>query len=97
MNLLGRASISIDEILFRVELLCREKSRAVVAIDGRGGAGKSSLARTLVANLSKSVHIEHDWFHLPKSQVIGPDRFDHARLISELLLPFRSGSPKLTF
>jgi uridine kinase len=97
VNFLGMVSISIDEILFQVELLCREKSRVVVAIDGRGGAGKSSLARTLVANLSKSVHIEHDWFHLPKSQVIGPDRFDHARLISELLLPFRSGSQMLTF
>lgn len=86
-----------EHIVSRVEQLRREKSRVVVAIDGRGGAGKSSLARALVRLLPKSVHIEHDWFHLPQSQVTEANRFDHARLIAEVLLPFRSGTRVLSF
>lgn len=87
----------IDEILGRVEALRRQKPRVVVAIDGRGGAGKSSLARSIVAKVSKSAHIEHDWFHLPKSQVTGAKRFDHERLVAEVIAPFRSGSRVLSF
>jgi uridine kinase len=60
---------SIRRIVSRLEALRREKSRVVAAIDGRGGAGKSSLARAIVAAIPRSVHIEYDWFHLPKAQV----------------------------
>lgn len=88
---------SFDDILATIDGLRVEKSRIVVAIDGRGGAGKSSLARALVERLPKSAHIEHDWFHLPKEHVVGAHRFDHQRLISEVILPFRSSAPKLTF
>jgi uridine kinase len=87
----------IDDILSRVEELRRRNSRIVIGIDGRGGAGKSSLARSLIALLPNSVHIEHDWFHLPKAQVADERRFDHERLISELISPFRSGSRVISF
>jgi uridine kinase len=88
---------SIDKVVTHVERLRDQKSRLVIAIDGRGGAGKSSLARALVARLARSAHIEHDWFHLPKAQVVDAHRFDHARLISEVIVPFRSGTSKLSF
>jgi uridine kinase len=88
---------SFDDILRRIEGLRQKKSQVIVAIDGRGGAGKSSLARALVSRLSRSAHIEHDWFHLPKVQVLDAHRFDHARLISEVISPFQSGTPKLNF
>lgn len=88
---------SIDDVSSHIERLRAEKPLLVVAIDGRGGAGKSSLARKLVARVAKSAHIEHDWFHLPKAQVVDSCRFDHTRLLSEVIMPFRSGSPKLSF
>jgi uridine kinase/GNAT superfamily N-acetyltransferase len=88
---------SIDDIVSRLEALRRQKSRVVVAIDGRGGAGKSSLARALVAAVPHSAHIEHDWFHLPKDLVVDGHRFDHERLISEVISPFRSGSRTISF
>lgn len=86
-----------DTILSEIKLLRRKKSLVVAAIDGRGGAGKSSLARSVVANLPNSVHVEHECFHLPKSKVISTHRFDSARQISEVILPFGAGAPKLTF
>lgn len=88
---------STEQIVSRVQHLRREKSRVVVAIDGRGGAGKSSLARAIVKLLPKSVHIEHDWFHLPKNEVTEAARFDHPRLIAQVLSPFRSGSRTISF
>jgi uridine kinase len=88
---------SIDEIVFRLETLRQKGSRVVAAIDGRGGAGKSSLARSLVAVIPRSAHIEHDWFHLPKDQVANGRRFDHERLVSEVIFPFRSGSSAISF
>jgi uridine kinase len=88
---------AIDHIISRVEALRRHESRVVTAVDGRGGAGKSSLARSLVAALPKSAHIEHDWFHLPKNQVADGRRFDHERLVSEVISPFRSGSRVISF
>lgn len=83
---------STDDIILKIEALRCSKSRVVVAIDGRGGAGKSSLARNLIAGLPQSAHIEHDWFHLPREQVTDGRRYDHERLISQVISPFRSGS-----
>jgi uridine kinase len=88
---------TINDILSRVTDLGRENERIVVAIDGRGGAGKSSLARNLVSSISDSAHIEYDWFHLPKDQVSDSRRFDHERLVAEVIAPFRAGNRKLSF
>jgi uridine kinase len=74
-----------------------ERDRVVIAIDGRGGAGKSSLARALTQRLPKSAHIEHDWFHFPKDQTTAEQRFDHTRLIAQVISPFRSGGRDLQF
>jgi uridine kinase len=88
---------SVDEIVSRVEELRRERSRVLIALDGRGGAGKSTLARELVRRMPRSAQVEHDWFHLPKDQVSEGRRFDHERLIAEVISPFRSGAPELRF
>lgn len=87
----------IEGILSQVNELRRAKARVIAAIDGRGGAGKSSLARALVSSLPLSAHIEHDWFHLPRDLIVGTHRFDHQRLISEVIIPFRSGTSKIEF
>ncbi len=88
---------STNELLSRIEVLRKDRGRVVVAIDGRGGAGKSSLARELTQRLSKSAHIEHDWFHFPKDHITAEQRFDHKRLIAEVISPFRAGSRGLKF
>ena len=88
---------ALEEIVVRTEALRSERGSVVIAIDERGGAGKSSLARALVAHLPRSAHLEHDWFHLPKDQVSPERRFDHERLIDEVLTPFRRGARKLSF
>lgn len=89
--------VTVDEIVVRVEELRRERGRVLIALDGRGGAGKSTLARELVRRISKSAHVEHDWFHLPKDQVSEGRRFDHERLIAEVISPFHSGARELRF
>lgn len=88
---------AIDEIVVKTEALRAQRGRVVIAIDGRGGAGKSSLARSVVARLPRSAHLEHDWFHLPKDQVSPARRFDHERLIAQVLAPFRRGARSLSF
>jgi uridine kinase len=89
--------VTVDEIVVRVEELRRERGRVLIALDGRGGSGKSTLARALVQRIPRSAHVEHDWFHLPKDQVSEGRRFDHERLIADVLSPFRSGARELRF
>lgn len=72
------------------------RGRAIVAIDGRGGAGKSSFARALVAAQPDSVGIEYDWFHLPQKEVSGRTRFDDERLAREVLTPFLAGEESVS-
>lgn len=87
---------TLEDVISQLERLSHEKPRIIVAIDGRGGAGKSSLARTLVERFPKSAYVEHDWFHLPKDEVVDGRRFDPERLIAEVITPFRVGAQKLT-
>lgn len=72
-------------------------SRLLIAIDGFGGAGKSSLARNLVDSLKDAVHIELDWFHLPKNEILDDKRFDLQRLRKEVLDPFLAGALHVDF
>lgn len=88
--------VSVEEVVSSLTQLYRERSRVIVAVDGRGGSGKSSLARSLVAKFPVSAHIEFDWFHLLKDEVVETRRYDHERLMSEVIAPFRSGSRSLT-
>lgn len=90
---LGTSALSF--IIDRIEALQAVTPRLVIGIDGLGGAGKSSLARKVVAALPGAVHVEFDWFHLPKAQVRDDQRFDLPRLIEEILKPFREGSRDL--
>ncbi len=78
-----------------------QKVRLLVAIDGLGGAGKSTLARLLKQQL-KAIGwtvavVKHDDFYLPSNQresqqigMIGSD-FDWERLRDQVLVPIREG------
>jgi uridine kinase len=82
---------SVADVLKELKTRRIHLDSLLIAIDGRGGAGKSSFARNLVAEIPGSVHIEYDWFHFPKSQVTSEKRFDHSRVLRELIEPFIRG------
>jgi uridine kinase len=70
----------------------------IVAIDGRGGAGKSSLANRLAAEWPRAHVIEMDDFYLPTA--LRPDsptepgaKYDLQRVIDQVLLPVGEGRP----
>jgi uridine kinase len=71
--------------------------RLIIAIDGFGGGGKSTLARTIAAALPGGKHFEYDWFHLPKAEVGNDSRYDYHRLRCEVLEPFRNGQRSFEF
>ena len=58
-----------------LKTIVQQNHRMVIAIDGRGGAGKSSLARKLVENLPAAAHIEYDWFHLPQKKLLADAKY----------------------
>ena len=87
----------LEQILVRLDEIRATAPRCIIALDGRGGAGKSSLARSVVAALPGAVHVEFDWFHLPQAQVRGSERYDCSRLASEVLEPFRVGQREFEF
>lgn len=86
---------SIHTLTHYITDVTSQTPKLLVAIDGRAGAGKSSLARLLAQQNPLIAHIEYDWFHLPQHEIVTNNRYDHARLISEIITPFKNGAPKL--
>jgi len=87
----------LKKVITEFELLRQENSRFVIAIDGRGGAGKSSLALSILKEIPNSFHIEYDWFHLPMNRVTDDKHYDSERFIKEVLNPFALGDEQLSF
>lgn len=85
------------EVSSRLGALQASETRSVIAIDGRGGAGKSTLARLIASSMCNAQHVELDWFHLPHAHVTLTDRLDLRRLREELLVPFVAGQREFTF
>ena len=76
-----------------LEQLRQEKDLVLVGIDGRGGAGKSTLARQLAGQLGDAVVIEFDDFYRPSATRLPPGdtdiggNFEWRRLRDQVLLP----------
>lgn len=81
--------IKFPELLSLCEGLCREKTRAVIAIDGRAASGKSTLAKELAYKLGGEV-VHVDDFFLPfdmrTAERLGTPggNFHHERMITEV-------------
>jgi len=86
-----------DQVCSLAKMAMSENPHPIIAIDGYGGAGKSTLARRLRDSVAGYEIIENDWFHLPRALLSQEHRFDAERLKREVLLPFKSGCDSLTF
>jgi uridine kinase len=91
---------TLAEIQRRVAQLCDQT--LIVGIDGRGGAGKSTVARELAGAVRGTRIVQFDDFYLRSSQrrerrelgdaEIGGD-FDWGRVRDQVLEPLRAGKP----
>jgi uridine kinase len=82
--------------MLALERLARENDLVLIGIDGRGGAGKSTLARELARQLDATV-IEFDDFYRPSAARLPPGdpdiggNFEWRRLRDQALLPLSRG------
>lgn len=94
---------SLADIVNRLKMRQRQKVRLLVAIDGLGGAGKSTLAQLLKQQL-KAVGwtvavVKHDDFYLPSNQRENQQveaincNFDWERLRDQVLIPLSEKQP----
>jgi len=97
-------SISSENILNRIHSLmeCHKNKRVIIAIDGRCGAGKTTLAKYLEEQTGATVFHMDDFFLRPEQRT--PERFntpgenvDHERFLSEVLVPLRQGVVELPY
>ena len=90
----------LDALVERAEALLREKGRAVIAIDGRCGSGKTTLAGRLAAQWDCTLLHADDFFLRPEQRT--PARlaqpggnFDRERFYAEALAPLLAGQDAL--
>ena len=85
-----------EELVRRVEAICARKGRAFVALDGRCGSGKTTLAALLAARWDCTLVHADDFFLRPEQRT--PERmaqpggnFDRERFFAEVLSPLLEG------
>lgn len=71
----------------KIEALLKEKSSAVIAIDGRAGAGKSTLANKLAREYNGAVIRMDDFFLPPNLRIAGRVNVHYERFLIEVV-PF---------
>lgn len=81
----------MQTVLARIQDCSRQHRHLLIGIDGRAGAGKSTLARELASALPDAGVIEFDWFHFPKEQVSSSGSYDFERFRAEVVKPFKRG------
>ena len=85
-----------DRLLTVIRALLDRQTRVIAAIDGRCGAGKSTLAAQLQAQLSCRVFHMDDFFLRPEQRTAARlaqpgENVDHERFLSEVLQPALRG------
>ena len=78
------------------------QTRRIVAIDGRCGSGKTTLAARLQADLGCAVFHMDDFFPRPEQRTEARlsqpgENVDHERFLDEILLPLHRGLSPITY
>lgn len=86
----------VQTILKSIKQTDPTKRPYVIAIDGRCGAGKSTIAARLAEELNATLFHMDDYFLRPEQRT--PERFstpgeniDHERFLKEILIPLKEG------
>ena len=88
----------LNEVISVIEKVLEDRDRAIVAIDGRCAAGKTTLARQLEEYfLCNTVHMD-EFFLRPEqrteARLTQPGgNVDHERFLQDVLLPLKKGLP----
>lgn len=88
----------LSESIAVIERVLEEKERAIVAIDGRCAAGKTTLARELEEHfLCNTIHMD-EFFLRPQQRTAERlaqpgGNIDHERFLSDVLLMLKKGLP----
>lgn len=98
MTKFTRQTVNLPQLIQMITDRLSEKQSLTVAIDGRCGGGKTTLAQALQAHFSATLIHADDFFLRPEQRM--PERFaepggnmDRERLIAEVLLPLKIGLP----
>ena len=97
-------SISSTSILNKIYSLVERNrnKRVIIAIDGRCGAGKTTLAQYLKEQTGATVFHMDDFFLRPEQRTVARlstpgENVDHERFLSEVLVPLRQGVVELPY
>ena len=87
---------AVQDIKEAINCLLEEKSCVYIAIDGRCGAGKSTLAEALQRELGCEVAHMDDFFLRPKQRTAERlkkpgENVEHERFLTEVLIPYKKG------
>jgi pantothenate kinase len=94
-------TLGIDDAVLRAKALATAPGRTLLGLTGPPGAGKSTLAERIVAEVAGSVLVGMDAYHLAHSVLVergavgrkgAPDTFDAAGYVA-LLARLRAGEP----
>ncbi len=85
-----------EKILQRINEICAEKEKVIVAIDGRCASGKTTLAAAIEKLSGCSVIHMDDFFLRPEQRTaerlaLAGGNIDYERFETEVLLPLKSG------
>lgn len=87
-----------DKIIDEIKGLLKEKERVLIAIEGRCGSGKTTLAKLLQEKLFCDVIHLDDFFLRPEQRT--PERLntpganvDYERFLSEVMIPLKNNQP----
>ena len=90
--------VALSQAISTIDALLRRSRSGIVAIDGRCGSGKTTLASQLRQHYGCAV-IPMDHFFLRPSQrtperlAIPGENVDHERFLKEILFPLHTGDP----
>ena len=88
--------MSIAEIILKIRTLCDADKPVIVAIDGRCGSGKTTLAERLREEFEGNVIHMDDFFLRPEQRsqkrlAKAGENIDHERFLREVLQPLQQG------